>query len=399
MAVRLRACLVGLALVLWGPSAVSAQERFLFKSGGQVKALAFTPNGKSLVCTSGMNLVLWDVPRGRPRAVLGGKGLVWSLAVSPDGKMVATGDGSAVRLWSLASGRQLAAWETSGPSRVAISPDGKLLAATDLRVEGGAAKGIIRLWEIKTKKELPPLAAHGKSVSCLAFVPPRSAKGKADDPLDVDLLAVEKQSAKAKGKGDRPSEREAIEKKKGRKDPAPKEAKSNRLASAADDGTIKVWDVGAGKVLATFNGHAGPLPLVMHLAVSSDGRHMASVCIHDKAATIWDLAEEEEPVKTGEHGGAAGVFPLGALAFSPDGKLLITAERNTIKFWDVAAAKEKATVKLHVVPYGLVNVVADPRLISALAFAPNGRWVAVGCQSGVVVLLDVRKALAAGKGD
>jgi WD40 repeat protein len=48
---------------------------------------------------------LWEMSRGRVRAVLKGEmGKVRSLAFTPDGKALVTGSGEAVVLWDLAMG-------------------------------------------------------------------------------------------------------------------------------------------------------------------------------------------------------------------------------------------------------------------------------------------------------
>jgi len=45
------------------------------------------------------------------------------------------------------------------------------------------------------------------------------------------------------------------------------------LASGSDDGTIKLWDLGASREIRTLKGHAGP---VVGLALAPDGRMLAS---------------------------------------------------------------------------------------------------------------------------
>jgi hypothetical protein len=96
----------------------------------QVRCLAFSPDGKTLV--SGAETVkLWDMATGQERATLNAaENLVWSLAFSPDGKTLATGNYDAiVKLWDVATCQERAALKEPGADRgVAFSPDGTLLA-------------------------------------------------------------------------------------------------------------------------------------------------------------------------------------------------------------------------------------------------------------------------------
>src|SRR5207247_8573304 len=97
---------------------LAAKEKlFSLQNAGRPHALAFSPDGRTLVC--GVNnraeFMLWEMATGKVRGVLKTtRGRFSSVAFSPDGKTVAAGwrdvgpeERAGVVLWDLLSGREL----------------------------------------------------------------------------------------------------------------------------------------------------------------------------------------------------------------------------------------------------------------------------------------------------
>src|SRR5262249_38179230 len=93
-----------------------------------IHAVAFTPDGKTLLTSNIMQVCRWDAATGAPLGpTVTTPSLVTAIALSPDGKTLATG--AQARLWDLATGKQLGPPLTypSTVFAVAFSPDGKYL--------------------------------------------------------------------------------------------------------------------------------------------------------------------------------------------------------------------------------------------------------------------------------
>src|SRR5260370_1059080 len=59
-----------------------------------------------------------------------------------------------------------------------------------------------------------------------------------------------------------------------------------RAVSAADDKTLRVWDLATGESVATLEGHTSP---VRGVAVTPDGTRAVSAAM-DRTLRVWDLA-------------------------------------------------------------------------------------------------------------
>jgi eukaryotic-like serine/threonine-protein kinase len=143
------------------------------------------------------------------------------------------------------------------------------------------------------------------------------------------------------------------------------------LVSGSYDGTINVWDVNAGKVRATSKGHAD---VVTSVALSGDGKNIVSGGA-DKTVKVWDVGMGQERATLKGHEGA-----VLSVALSGDGKTIVSgSEDKTIKVWDVDAAKERATLKNYITPVASVALSGDGKtLVSAGSFASTVKVWDVG---------------------
>ena len=99
-------------------------------------------------------------------------------------------------------------------------------------------------------------------------------------------------------------------------------AGGQRIVSASDDSTLKVWDVRTGEARLTLQGHTAT---VAGCAVSPDGAFIVSAS-EDTTLKVWDT-------RTGI---CLFTFPvegaLQACTFHPDGKHLVAAGAGGVYF-------------------------------------------------------------------
>jgi WD40 repeat protein/serine/threonine protein kinase/tetratricopeptide (TPR) repeat protein len=129
-----------------------------------------------------------------------------------------------------------------------------------------------------------------------------------------------------------------------------------RLASAGDDGTVKVWEAANGKNPFTLRGHAGR---VYSVAWSPDGTRLASAG-GDGMVKVWTAATGQQILTLRGHTGE-----VESVAWSPDGTRLASASADsTVKVWEAATGNGILTLRGH----------ADQLL--SVAWSPDGRRLA-----------------------
>jgi WD40 repeat protein/serine/threonine protein kinase len=196
------------------------------------------------------------------------------------------------------------------------------------------------------------------------------------------------------------------------------------LAAGCGDGTVRVWHIRTGRVVATLRGHGKS---VFSVAFSpTESWRLASAGV-DRTVRVWNWRTEKEvfPALPGQEGSRHCVAY--SVTFSPDGRWLAAASAGgTVRVWDaqtgrliqelpghelraasvafsrdgrnlLASGSWAGVVRIWDVPTGtclstLVGGRPDP--ISAVAFSPDSRRLAAGHVEHVIDLWDATTGTA-----
>ena len=245
--------------------------------------LAFSPDGKQLICAGEEAMRLYEAQTGKEvRLFERHPGHVYALAFSPDGKTVASAQRYTIDLWDVATGRRRHpfAGHATPVVRLAFSPDGSSLASGDIE------EGTLIVWSLKDRKPRHTFRGHYPSVLSVAFSP------------DGKVLAS----------GD------------------------GYNGSGEFDARVRLWDPSAGKLLRQFPGH---LTGIESLAFSPDGKRLASTG-GDARAKVWNVSTGKRLLQIrGEDA------TLWSVAFSPDGKtLLVAGSPGELALWRLDSGRK-----------------------------------------------------------
>ena len=280
--------------------------------GGWVDA-AVTPDGKQLVAADTQGrIAAWDLAGGQVSRQLNVGYRLQRMALSPDGKLLACG-GARVELWDLAEGRQVADLGACGGRAISL----QFSADSGTLMVMGGDRGA-RLWDVPTRKQLRVITIEERT-SVRATLSP---DGKT-------------------------------------------------LATAGE--VVHLWDAQSGKSISELAWEGGQVS-GNYPSFSPQG-HLLAVARGAMGVELWDTAAGREWgwVPCSYSGSGSGM-----VCWSPDGKRLAVLMGFSFAIWDVEKMRAVVTPTGHW------------QRITALTASPDGEWLASADAAGRVVLWETR---------
>jgi WD40 repeat protein/serine/threonine protein kinase len=445
-------------------------------TGGSIRSVAFSPTGSRVVIgNTDTNARLYDADTGKLILPLlsSHTDSVEAVLFSPDGSKILTGSkDQTARLWTTDTGKSVS---TALPhpdtiASLAFSADGKFVLTS-------CSDNIVRLWRVDTpRSSLVTSLDQAGPVETVAFSSNGAFAliGSSDGSSQVWELGTGLRTTSQLAPIDAQIASLAFS------------PDGKRIATGHKNGSAWIRDVVSGKSVTLNPPHHGPVVVV---AFSPDGRRVVTGS-NDKTARIWDaetgapissLLTQDSPVRSAAFSPDGDRVAIGnslgyaliwnsnsnsggkpirllhglsvlALAFSPNGKLIMTGGANKlVRLWEVNADTEKellpqlrhtdAVVSATFSPDGLLALTGckngtvrvfkigpnslvsegplhtsqirattfspnsipgqtidlvqeEPTAVRAVAFSPNGRWALTGSNDGIARIWDVKSGIA-----
>ncbi|TIC35312.1 WD40 repeat-like protein [Wallemia mellicola] len=289
---------------------VLADDNVPIKGDLYIRSVCFSPDAKYLATgAEDKQIRVWDIAKRKIKSLFTGhKQEIYSLDFSSDGKFIASGSGDkTARLWDVETNTCLHTFNIediimcdtgpidSGVTSVAISPDGRMVAAGSLDTK-------VRVWDVKTGQQLERLTGHKDSVYSVAFAPDGQSlvSGSLDRTLKIwDLSGT----IKAINGGNPPQVQNEINGEKtgyavcintlvGHKDYVLSVAVSpdgQWIVSGSKDRGVQFWDPNTAQTQLMLQGHKNS---VISIDLSPRGLFLATGS-GDYHARIWSCTAEQ----------------------------------------------------------------------------------------------------------
>ncbi len=322
-----------------------------------VNTLMFSPNGQSILVAGKETLYrdepklrVWSVSNGRKRVIFEPQSLpIRTVAFLPNRQIVAVSYGYGfLKAYRIYAGRVtqtdqlLPIKENESPTLrdIALAPNGLSLASY--------SRYGLQLWNLETGTNYQNLAIMNRDISTMSYSEDSKyllTQGSGDEG---ELLFWDIESGRQVKAFDNRHSATALV------------ANTNYAAVVTPYQTRKLWDLKTG-LETVLPGLGRDFRM---LSFSPDGTQLA-LGGNDTVLKLWDHT-------SGREVGAFGMPPVYAVAYSPDGRHVLSAGHGRMMLWELATGQLVQVFQGHV---GKVN---------AVKFSPDGRHLVSGGEDGTV---------------
>ena len=338
---------------------------------GKIRSLGFdAARRRMMVCYEDRTIQWVDLSKkslGNAFVLPGKKEDAPNVLISPDGRTIAAGSLSTeVHLYESGTLQLLRALDGvySGSATMGVSfrPDGKHLASVSDR-------GRIKIYDLENLRIVKTIGTNEKSLTNALYSPDGKILAVSTDNRHVIFLDGRTYAFRIAYAPHSPKQW---------KEPYVTRMAFSRdgrfLISASREGDISVIDTKTNQFAhrITIGASASPTQIqyAQGLAVSPDGEHFAAGLSNGRDGNIHVYSLSDGKLKFRLPGHRSGT---GALAYSPDGKRLVSGSWDReLKVWDMAGRREMGTLR-------------HDELVSGVAWTPDGRYIlsAGGTVAGV----------------
>ncbi len=354
-------------------------EQTIHIPDGGVSKILYSPDKKTLVGMDwGGKIYFWNLENGENILTINGHTRnVRALAYSIDGKTLASTSGLGIALWDVEA-RQLTqtlhGHQQSGIASIAslaFSPDNRTVAGADWN-------GNIYLWDYTTPIHIKTLQGHTEGIRSITFSSDGSKLASTGNDHTIRIWNAENGEEMHKMIED-----------KGRAFSVAFSPDNLTLASGGFNGMIRFWNVETGEQKLTLPNTGNGWSIAYSpngVLLATSGMQIklwhttSGECIQtlDLPINMDDMANLDRRQRF--HLDMMGSM-VESLAYSSDGKTIAGVGRNgMIHLWNIETGKKQHTFSGH------------KWTVNTLAFSPDGKTLASGSSDGTILLWDVQNS-------